>query len=364
MDATVGAALSGSPGTSAGSDRAAPDFTMLVCTFNRAHDLAELLDTAIAQGTADEFTYEIVVVDNNSTDGTRALAESFVQRRPDLVRYFFEPRQGKSNALNTGLAAMRGHYYAIVDDDFILPTDWLLRIARGFKRHPGAAFVGGKVLPRWESTPPRWLTRDHWSALALADHGDAEFIVDSSRTVCLLACTFRADAVRSVGGYNSGLGVSAGKIGGVEDLDILQRLWAAGFYGAYLPEVSFEHKVAASRATKAYHRRWHRGHGESYADLRDASMEASRAHLWGTPIHLYRSLFVNRLQGWGWRILRADTPSFLATTRAEFAAGFIAARRRQYTSTCATSWLREILAVCRTLSHKPALAPSGDVTSS
>ncbi|NUO36997.1 MAG: glycosyltransferase family 2 protein [Gemmatimonadaceae bacterium] len=328
---------------------AAVDYTMLVCTYNRAGDLAELLETALRQRTGGRFTYEVLVVDNNSTDGTRALVQRFIAAAPEVIRYLFEPRQGKSNALNTGLEAMRGRRYAIVDDDFVLPPDWLLRIDAGFGRHPAAAFVGGKVLPRWESPPPEWLTPAHWSALALADYGDAELRVDAHRELCLLACTFDAESVRAVGGYDSRLAVSGDRIGGVEDIELLQRLWAAGCYGVYLPEVRFEHKVQSHRTTRAYHRRWHRGHGASYAMMRDPAMEQSRARLFDVPVHLYRdavrSLFAAPLLR-----LKGDVPgAFAAMTRVAFAAGFIEARRSEYGATGRRGIFREAVSALSAL---------------
>jgi glycosyltransferase involved in cell wall biosynthesis len=325
------------------------DYTMLVCTYNRADDLDELLETALRQRTDGRFTYEVLVVDNNSTDATRPVVQRHQDVAPDRLRYLFEPRQGKSNALNTGLAAARGRRYAIVDDDFILPPDWLLAIEAGFRRHPAAAFVGGKVLPRWESPPPSWLTPGHWSAIALADHGDAEFRVDAGRQICLLACTFDTDAVRAVGGYDPRLAVSAGRIGGVEDLDLLRRLWSSGRHGVYLPDVRFEHKVEAARTTRAYHRRWHRGHGASYAMMREPAMERSRARFFDVPVHLYREAIRSLLSAPLLRLKGDAAGAFTATTRAAFAAGFIETRRREYVAGTGRGILREVASVLATL---------------
>jgi glucosyl-dolichyl phosphate glucuronosyltransferase len=166
------------------SERETPvvDITLLVCTYNRSGDLRELLETALAQETGGEFTYEVLVVDNNSTDDTRAVVEGFVAAGHANLRYLFEEKQGKSHALNSGLRALRGWAYVITDDDFILPKDWAKGIYEGFRDHPDVAFVSGKVLPRWEREPPAWLTTEHWSALAMADYGEEEFLTDQPRT--------------------------------------------------------------------------------------------------------------------------------------------------------------------------------------
>ena len=142
------------------------DISMLVCTYNRCDDLAELLASALHQDHG-ELSYEIVVVDNNSSDRTRAVVEELIRAGHSRVSYLFEGRQGKGYALNTGLAALRGEFYAILDDDLILPPTFLAETIRNFA-HPRFPALVEKVLPRWKGTPPGWLTPRHWSPLALA----------------------------------------------------------------------------------------------------------------------------------------------------------------------------------------------------
>lgn len=261
------------------------DYSLVVCTYNRAQDLRELLETALRLETGGGFDYEVLVVDNNSSDDTAAVAQEFVQRAGGRVRYLFEGRQGKSYALNTALDAARGRVFTIADDDFLLPPDWLLRIDAAFQRHPEAAYVSGKVLPQWLGTPPAWLGREHWSPLALADYGESEFFADEGRRVCLLACSFRRDLVQAVGGYDVRLGVSGSRTGGTEDLEIQERLWAAGHRGLYAPEVWFRHKVSPTRATRRYLRRWHRHHGRSHGAMYVSSPERSRGETLRMAVH-------------------------------------------------------------------------------
>jgi glucosyl-dolichyl phosphate glucuronosyltransferase len=305
----------------------AVDLTILVCTFNRSADLREMLETALAQETDGTFTYEVLVVDNNSTDDTRAVVHELIARGHSNLRYLFEGRQGKSSALNTGLAAIRGWIYTIADDDFILPSRWVAQIVSAFRRNPAASFVSGKVLPLWEGDVPTWLTREHWSAIALADYGDEEFYTDERRELCLLACSFRAADVEAVGGYRVGLSVSGESIGGVEDLEILQRLWKAGRKGLYLPGLSFLHKIPRVRTTKAYHRRWHTGHGRFYARLRDPTFERSAARLFDVPAHVYKDA-AGAAWSWAGSVLRGSPDAaFAHETRIRFFVGFFGERR-------------------------------------
>src|SRR6185503_12073323 len=92
------------------------DATVLICTYNRATLLGETLDT-LARCRTRELAWDVLVVDNNSSDETRQVVTSRIASYPVVLRYLFEPRQGKSNALNTGLAATDAAVIAFTDDD-------------------------------------------------------------------------------------------------------------------------------------------------------------------------------------------------------------------------------------------------------
>jgi GT2 family glycosyltransferase len=141
----------------------------------------------------------------------------------------------------------------------------------------------------------------------------------------------RAD-VEAVGGYRSGWSVSNDLIGGVEDLEILQRLWKAGRRGVYVPGMAFQHKVPASRATKRYHRRWHTGHGRFYARLRDPEFERSKARLLDVPVHLYRATARTAVEWLAWKLRRREREAFACEARLCFFAGFFQERRQSLRS--------------------------------
>lgn len=329
------------------------DITLLVCTYNRSHDLREMLETAAAQETGGAFSYEILVVDNNSTDDTRAVVEEFIARGHKNLRYLFEGRQGKSNALNTGLNAVRGTIFTICDDDFILPEDWLKNIFAAFSAHPEVSFVSGKVLPAWQAEPPVWLTAEHWSALALTDYGEKEFYADENKQICLLACSFRTADVAAVGGYSPELGVTKNQIGGTEDLEVLKRLWKSGRKGIYLPHISFYHKVEPNRITKKYHRRWHSGHGSFYAAMRDEEVEQSSARLFDVPAHLYSQAAKNIVHWLKFSLQRQKAKTFWHETQLHFFKGFFRERRKEFLESAQYhSSIKEIIFFARSLAAK------------
>ncbi len=97
------------------------------------------------------------------------------------LRYVFEGQQGLSYARNAGVAAARAPLIAFTDDDVRAACDWVVSIKRAFDEHPEVDCIGGKVLPRWLSDPPLWLTREHWPPLALVDYGETQFYTNFSR---------------------------------------------------------------------------------------------------------------------------------------------------------------------------------------
>jgi len=150
-----------------------PDISVVVCTYNRAALLTRTVESLFAQQ-AEAARFEILVVDNNSTDNTRAIVESLQTKSPVRLRYFFEPRQGNAYARNTGVEQAQAPIVAFIDDDVVAADGWVSAIKSGFDRYPQLSFIGGKVLPLWDTDPPSWLTRSHWAPLALLDYGDEE----------------------------------------------------------------------------------------------------------------------------------------------------------------------------------------------
>lgn len=129
--------------------------SVVVCTYNRADLLPGCLASLAAQ-TLEKGLYEVLVVDNNSTDGTRRIAEEFMLREPNCV-LISEPRQGLSHARNRGWREARGSVVAYLDDDAKATPDWCERIVRAFDEVvPRPIAVGGEIHPFYETAPPAW----------------------------------------------------------------------------------------------------------------------------------------------------------------------------------------------------------------
>jgi glycosyltransferase involved in cell wall biosynthesis len=244
------------------------DVSVVVSTYNREALLPRALNALLAQRTS--VRYEVIVVDNNSTDGTAATVQRYVSDHPQRLRYLFEPRQGLSYGRNAGIAAARGGIIAFTDDDVEVSPDWIQQLEAAFDAHPDAAYVGGRVLPRWTEQPPRWLTTAHWSPLAVQDYGDRPLRSGPQMPVCLVGANlaFRSWVFERLGLFTPSFGRIRDGIGSTEDHEMQLRLWEAGLQGVYVPQVMMLADIPPDRFTKAYHRRWHRGHGRHCARMR------------------------------------------------------------------------------------------------
>src|SRR3954447_19298064 len=147
------------------------EISIIICTANRA---AELRDTlASLAHVRRPGAVELLVVDNRSTDATRAVVEEVACGYPFPLRYVFEEEEGKYAALNSGIKAARGTIIVATDDDARFEVDWLQRAADGLNRYD-CDFVGGPVRPLWGGEKPEWLAETnglHTKVIALLDHG-------------------------------------------------------------------------------------------------------------------------------------------------------------------------------------------------
>jgi glycosyltransferase involved in cell wall biosynthesis len=244
------------------------DISVVLSTYNRASRLGRALDALLRQST--NTTYEVIVVDNNSSDATENVVQTYAARHLQRVRYAFEPQQGLSHGRNHGIKVSRGAIIAFTDDDVEVEPDWIERIARAFEENPAAAYISGRVLPRWQEPPPRWLRTAHWSPLALQDYGESPMRVGAFWPICLVGASlaFRRSVFERVGLFAPSFGRIRDGIGSTEDHQMQLRIWEAGLEGLYVPAMRTIAEIPPERMRKAYHRRWHRGHGRHCARMR------------------------------------------------------------------------------------------------
>ena len=319
---------------------AARDIAVVVPTCNRAPQLALVIDRLLEQQCSG-FDWEVVIVDNNSTDHTREVVEAATCH--DLsgrLRYVFEPRQGVSYARNTGVELTTAPIIVFLDDDGIPGRTWLQQFKDAFDSHPEADCIGGRVKPTWAAPPPDWFTNhEHAGPLALQDRPRAAYVNASQASACLLTANlgFRRSVFDLIGGF------SPHYFRG-QDRELEMRMWRAGLQGLYLPSMEVTVDVPRERLTRRYHRRWHattahyhalmryRDTVDASGRLRDEAPNTRR--LFGTPLFLYRDGLAHAAGWFRAAIARRDAERFFHETRLWYYASFVATRWRHPHGLC------------------------------
>ena len=309
----------------------APALSVVLCTFNRSRLLSGAIEALLRQS-AGTPPYEIVVVDNNSTDATRSVVGAFLSTQ--IVRYEFVPEQGLSAARNRGIAVSRARLIAFTDDDVRVGPEWVRTIVDTFEKRPGIVMVGGKVEPEWESPPPAWLRHAGVAPLAIVDYGNEPIVVTEDKPLCLVGANLaiRREMFDRIGLFSTAVQRVGNVIGSTEDYELEIRVLAAGHAGLYEPRMAVREQVPRERLSKRYHRAWHRGHGRFYALMRDPSFErTSLGTLLGVPAHVYRAL-LGELAAWAASmVLLQRSAAFAHELRVRFLAAF--ARERIFRRT-------------------------------
>jgi len=318
------------------------DATVLIPTYNRAGLLDETLASLRALRLRPGRTWNAIVVDNNSADGTRSVVERHARDFPVPLRYLLEGRQGRSSALNAGLAAADGAVIAMTDDDVRVDEGWLEAACAGLLDAADStiAYAGGPVTPIWETDPPDWLdlTRgDLWGTIAIQDHGDRPFVYDDAKKVPLGAnMAARRSLFDAIGGFRADLGRSSGKlVMGQEVPELLMRARDAGLRGVYLPAMRVRHHIPARRLDRRYFRRWWFGKGVSRSALErtrpvtELGVDLARTpHLLHVPRYMYGTAVRDALAWLRYAIRGRRADAFRHEMMLAYFAGYFVSRTR------------------------------------
>jgi glycosyltransferase involved in cell wall biosynthesis len=326
------------------------DVTIIIATYNRCEMLPDALESVLKQEAGD-VRYEVIVVDNNSPDRTRDVVESYIKSGHANLRYVFEGKQGVAYARNTALAQARAPVVAFTDDDVRVAPDWVASVKRALDEHPEVDSVGGKVLPLWRDEPPDWLTPKQWSPLALTDYGEKPFHTNRQRNICLVTANlaFRREVFDRIGLFEPDCQRVKDGIGSTEDHEFQIRFWNVGGQGLYDPRLVVHADVQPERMTKAYHRRWHTGHGRFCSIMRLEDMEAARARLFGVSSHLYKQAALDAASWLKHSALGHRDAAFQTEIKLRFFLGFYRQRRGEYLAARPHGLLRELATFVRSL---------------
>jgi GT2 family glycosyltransferase len=226
-------------------------------------------------------------VDNNSTDGTRAVVEEIGASMTAPCTYLFEQRQGKSYAINTGIAAARGRILAFTDDDVIVDPSWVRGVAAAFDRFDCIG-LGGRIIPVWEHGKPSWLRGNGPYKLMVAIV-EYDFGASPARAYVAPAganMAFRKEAFERYGLFRTDLGPCGTTLMRNEDTEFCKRLMKAGETIMYCPDALVSHPVEAQRTRKQFFMSFYYQHGKAEMRLKE---DLKQMVCWfGVPRYLFR----------------------------------------------------------------------------
>jgi glycosyltransferase involved in cell wall biosynthesis len=216
-----------------------------------------------------DVTWELVVVNNRSTDNTDEVIASFRDRLP--IRRTWEPSPGLANARNRALAEATGDYILWTDDDVLVDESWIAGYVSAFRRWPNADIFGGPIHPLFEGDPPNWLHRVLDQIGAAYGHNDlgAQAVSVAQERAGTLPYGGNM-AMRRVAllqyRFNPDLGVRHGSYSIGEETDVISRMLAAGHTGWWTPDARVRHWIPRANQTVDYVRRWMIGCGRYKAN--------------------------------------------------------------------------------------------------
>ncbi len=240
----------------------------VICTYNRDRILSRVLNSILDQKTTSAF-FEILVVDNNSTDNTKAVIEGYFQAIPNL-KYIFEPRQGLSQARNRGWQEAQGEYVGYLDDDAKAPPHWLETVLKIIEEHQPDVF-GGPYFAYYDTEPPAWWKDSYRSFVPFEKSRDLE------RGEYLSGGNFfvKRELLEDLQGFDAALGIQGKQILLGEETDLQQRI-RENFPSAiifYEPDLYIHHLVPAQNMSLTWKikRRWGEGRSSYYLSFDDST---------------------------------------------------------------------------------------------
>jgi len=239
--------------------------SVVICTYNRDKYLQKCLNYLSAQS-ASKNLFEILVVNNNSTDQTEEICLHYQQVNPQIqFKYIIEPLQGLSFCRNHGIAESHGEIISYIDDDAFADVDYVSNLISYFQDHSKVDAVGGKVTPLYQSNQPEWMSSYLLPLVAALDMGDSAKPFKGWRFPIGTNMAFRRAVLVDSDPFHTGLGRKGSFLGSGEEKDLFYRLKKQNRTIHYVPNVQVQHSIPDVRTETDYIKRMAIGIGKSEA---------------------------------------------------------------------------------------------------
>lgn len=230
---------------------------ILIPTWNRDDFLRRTLESVAAALEPQGLHVRVTVIDNNSRDNTGKVVQQAMGRFAGRLRYILETKQGRSHALNAGIAATDADLIGFIDDDEEIHPRWLSIVRESFE-DPAVDFIGGPYIPKWVCAPPDWLPASYRGVIGWAETANSvqQFGSGFPGHLCGGNAVIRRDLLQKCGAYATDIGRTHKRLLACEDVEMYERLLAAGGRGLYIPNLIIFHHIFPERLTKSYFRKW------------------------------------------------------------------------------------------------------------
>jgi len=271
------------------------EFTVIVCTYNRAANLPRCLDAMVRQRGVDDREWEVLVVDNNSSDDTPRVVAELAKQLPINIRYTREPQQGLNHARNAGIRESESRYFCYVDDDIVVCEEWLAALFDAFEANDADA-VGGRIHLDPSVHLPKWIRADAdmFGFLGYQDYGPSPERLDGFRRYPFGGnMAFDRRVVERIGYFDprlgrKGEGQKRSELYKGSETDYLHRLAATGDVRIfYEPRAIVYHQVMPFQLKKSYFRTIHFNAGQQRAFHDDTDFPH---RLFGVPRFFFSQL--------------------------------------------------------------------------
>lgn len=260
-------------------------FSVVICSYNRLDHLLASVESALKQ-TLPTDSYEVIVVDNASTDGTAEAIQALVKQNANL-RYIYETRLGLATARNTGWQAAQGTYVAFLDDDAKAETNWLETAHGLIERNPtNLRCVGGPIHPFYTSPKPDWWLDKY----EIRTRGDVQRHLRQGEFFSGSNMIWLKQALQTYGGFESTAGMKGNQLGMGEETGLFRRVWEGEESPVFLysPDLRVYHWVPPEKMTMGYivKRAAANGQFEANFALSQNNNFAGRLRLIGTTLRI------------------------------------------------------------------------------
>ena len=269
--------------------------TVAICTWNRAKLLQQTLAKMVSLHIPRGVTWDLLVVNNNSTDHTESVLTSYLDKLP--LSSVFEPSPGQSYARNRAVHAAQGDLIIWTDDDVLVDSDWLAAYVDAADQWPTAAFFGGPIEPWFEGEAPPWLEQIYSrveNAFAARNLGEDPRLLTEGKFPFGANMAIRTKVQRRYL-FDPKLGLRPGSRIVGDETAVFEEMTRDGLDGRWVPKAKVRHFIPKGRQTIKYLRSYYHGYGQLCA-VKENQKEGGR--LFGRPRWMWRKAIESEMLFW------------------------------------------------------------------